>query len=214
MMDAILHTGAATRRLGVSVKTLQRWDCEGRLVPIARSAGGRRLYSQSQLTRQLGRQAPDLVQRAIAYCRVSSAAHKPDLRNQRRVLEEFTVARGLANLEFLEEIGGGLNFQGRRLLELTDAIGRREVSTLVLAHRDRLTRFGFEWGEYFAGTHDCEVLVLNQERLSSEQEMVQDMMTIAHCFSSRLDGLRNDRRQLDGALKQDADYAAGPSHPA
>lgn len=35
-------------------------------------------------------------------------------------------------------------------------------------------------------THGCEVLVLNQERLSPEQEMVQDMITIVHCFSSRL----------------------------
>jgi hypothetical protein len=38
--------------------------------------------------------------------------------------------------------------------------------------------------------HGCEVLVLNQERLSPEQEMVQDLMTIVHCFSSRLYGLR------------------------
>jgi len=33
----------------------------------------------------------------------------PDLKNQRRVLEEFITARGLANVEFIEEIGGGLN---------------------------------------------------------------------------------------------------------
>jgi len=213
-MAAMLNTGTAARRLGVSVKTLQRWDREGRLVPSARSAGGRRLYAESQLIRLLGRQAPELPQRAIAYCRVSSAAQKPDLRNQRRVLEEFTVARGLANVEFIEEVGGGLNFQRRRLLELTDAIGRRELSTLLLAHRDRLTRFGFEWFEYFARTHGCEVLVLNQERLSPEQEMVQDMMTIVHDFSSRLYGLRSYRRQLDAALKQDAADAAGPSHPS
>lgn len=100
------------------------------------------------------------------------------------------------------------------MLDLTDAIGRRQVGTLVLAHRDRLIRFGFEWFEHFATTNGCEILVLNQERLSPEQEIVQDMMTIVHGFSSRLDGLRNYRRQLDAALKQDAAHAAGPSHPA
>ena len=67
-----------------------------------------------------------------------------------------------------------------------------------------LTRFGFEWFEQYAKTHGCEVLVLNQERLSPEQEMVQDLMTIVHCFSSRLYGLRNYRKKLDEALKQDA----------
>jgi predicted site-specific integrase-resolvase len=208
MTDPMLSTGAAARWLGVSVKTLQRWDREGRLQPFARSASGRRLYAESQLLGLLGQQRPALPQRVVAYCRVSSRAQKPDLRNQRRVLEEFTVARGLANVEFIEEVGGGLNFRRRRLLELTDAIGRGEVSLLVLAHRDRLIRFGYEWFEHFAAAHGCEVLVLNQERLSPEQEMVQDMMTIVHCFSRRLYGLRNYRRQLDAALRQDTSHAA------
>jgi len=67
-----------------------------------------------------------------------------------------------------------------------------------------LTRFGFEWFEHYAKIQGCEVLVLNQERLSPEQEMVQDLMTIVHCFSSRLYGLRNYRKKLDEALKQEA----------
>lgn len=144
--------------------------------------------------------------RVIAYCRVSSAAQKPDLANQRKVLEEFAVARGLANVEFIEEVGGGLNFKRKHFLALTDAIGRRAVKTLILAHRDRLVRFGFEWFEHFAQTHGCEILVLNQERLSPEQEMVQDLMTIVHCFSSRLYGLRNYRKKLNEALKKDMSH--------
>ena len=44
--------------------------------------------------------------------------------------------------------------------------------------------------------------MLNQEHLSPEQEMVQDLMTITHCFSARLDGLRNYRKKLDEALKE------------
>jgi putative resolvase len=88
------------------------------------------------------------------------------------------------------------------------------MEAIPLAHRDRLTRFGFEWFEHFARVHGCELLVLNQERFSPEQEMVQDMMTIVHCFSSRLDGLRNYRRQLDAALKEDAPHVAGPSNQA
>jgi predicted site-specific integrase-resolvase len=65
-------------------------------------------------------------------------------------------------------------------------------------------RFGFEWFEHFAQVHGCELMVLNQERLSPEQEMVQDLMTIVHCFSFRLYGLRNCRKKLNEALKKDA----------
>ena len=74
-------------------------------------------------------------------------------------------------------------------------------------------RFGFDWFEHFARVNGCELLVLNQERLPPEQEMVQDIITIVHCFSSRLDGLRN-YRQLDAALTQDASHVAGPSNQA
>ena len=129
--------------------------------------------------------------------------------NQRKVLEEFVVAKGLANVEFVEEVGGGLNFKRKRFLSLMDEIGRREIKTLILAHRDRLMRFGFEWFEHFAKVNGCELMVLNQERLSPEQEMVQDLMTIVHCFSSRLYGLRNYRKKLDEALKKDAEHEPG-----
>lgn len=165
----------------------------------------RRLYTISQIKKFIGihqstQQEPT---RLVAYCRVSSAAQKPDLINQRRVLEEFIVARGLANVEFIEEVGGGLNFKRKKFLTLMEDLGRREVKILILAHRDRLTRFGFEWFEHYAKAQGCEVLVLNQERLSPEQEMVQDLMTIVHCFSSRLYGLRNYRKKLDEVLKQE-----------
>jgi len=86
-------------------------------------------------------------------------------------MEAFVVARGLAGVACIEEGGGGLNFKRKHVLEFMDQIARREVRTLILAHRDRLTRFGFEWFEHVAKTHGCELLVLNQERLSPEQEM-------------------------------------------
>lgn len=81
-------------------------------------------------------------------------------------------------------------------------MGRGEVKTLVLAHKDRFVRFGFEWFERFCRVNGCEVLVLHQERLSPEQEMVQDLLTIVHCFSSRLYGLRNYRKKLKQALEE------------
>lgn len=200
-----MSTGKAAKMIGVTVKTLQRWEREGRLIPVARTDSNRRLYTEGQIRDFIGlRQTGTEPTRLVAYCRVSSAAQRPDLANQRKVLEEFVVARGLANVEFIEEIGGGLNFKRKGFLALTDDIGRRQIKTLILAHRDRLTRFGFEWFEHFARINGCELLVLNQERLSPEKEMVQDLMTIVHCFSSRLYGLRNYRKKLDEALKKDS----------
>lgn len=199
-----MSTGKAAELLGVTVKTLQRWEREGRLIPVARTDSNRRLYTETQLRKFIGIQhAGGEPTRLIVYCRVSSAAQKPDLAKQRRILEAFVASRGLASVEFIEEIGGGLNFKRKKFIELMDDIGRREVKTLILAHRDRLTRFGFEWFAHYAHAHSCELLVLNQEHLSPEEEMVKDMMTIVHCFSSRLYGLRNYRKKLKEALDAD-----------
>jgi len=211
-MENTMAIGQAARLLGITVKSLQGWEREGRLVPAAHTASNRRRSTESQLRAFLRFPPFATPRRVVAYCRVSSAVQRPELANRRRDLEQFAVACGIAGTEYIEEVGGGLNFGRKRFLSLMDAIGRGVVATLVLAHRDHLTRFGFDWFAHYAASNNCELLVLNQERLSLEQEMVQDLMTIVHCFSSRLDGLLNYRRQLQVALE--SDHAAGTSDQA
>lgn len=186
------------QRIGVSVKTLQRWDREGRLCP-SRTPTNRRVYTDEHLYQVLpqGR----VVERAtVVYMRVSSQAQKPALANQRTVLEQFCTARGLTVTQWVSEIGGGLNFKRPKFLALVDRIVTNHVAALVIAHKDRLVRFGFDLLSHLCLAHGCELLVLNTETLSPEQEMVQDLMTITHCFSARLYGLRNYRKALQKAL--------------
>lgn len=187
---------------GVSVKTLQRWDREGRLKPAARTPGNRRLYTPEQLNQVLNRVSKS-KQVTIAYLRVSSQGQKPDLSNQRAALEQFCIARGIAVDEWISEIGGGLNFKRPKFSDLVDRIVRSELSTLVIAHKDRLARFGYELLAHLCETQGCQIVVLNTESLSPEQELVQDLMTIVHCFSSRLYGLRNYRKAIQKALTDD-----------
>ena len=195
----MLTVREAAARLNRSVKTLQRWDREGVLRP-KRTPTGRRAYEVDQIDAFLGQAPTNTIRVPVAYCRVSSQAQRPDLTNQRSVLTDFCVAKALANVDFIEEIGGGLNFKRPKFLSIIDRITRGEVSHLVVAHRDRLTRFGFDLIAHLCTEHRCEILVLNDERQSPEREMVEDLMTIVHCFSSRLYGLRNYKKSLKAAL--------------
>ena len=101
------------------------------------------------------------------------------------------------------EIGGGLNFKRKQFLSLVDAILAGQIERIVLAHQDRLARFGYHLLVHLCQTHQCELLVMNTEDLSPEQELVQDLITITHCFSSRLYGLRNYRKALKKAIADD-----------
>jgi predicted site-specific integrase-resolvase len=160
------------------------------------------VYTDEQLTHALQRHSA-LARDTVVYMRVSSQAQKPDLLNQRTTLEQFCVARGLAVTQWISEIGGGLNFKRPKFLALIDRIVAGRVSLVVIAHKDRLARFGFDLLSHLCVMHGCELLVMNTETLSPEQEMVQDLMTITHCFSARLYGLRNYRKALSRALKDD-----------
>lgn len=189
------------QRIGVSVKTLQRWDREGRLHP-SRTPTNRRVYTDEHLYQIVPQgRIPDRA--TVVYMRVSSPAQKPDLANQRQVLEQFCAARGLTVTQWVSEVGGGLNFTRPKFLAVVDGVVTNRVAVLVIAHKDRLVRFGFALLEHLCRTHGCELLVLNTETLSPEQEMVQDLMTITQCFSARLYGLRHYRTALQKALQSE-----------
>jgi putative resolvase len=190
------------KRVGVSVKTLQKWDRIG-VLPAKRTITNRRYYTDEDLAAALRLPRVPKERRTVAYCRVSSQAQKPDLANQRQVLEEFCKQRQIQVDEWIMEIGGGLNFKRKQFLQLVDALLEGQGERIVLAHQDRLARFGYQLLVHLCQTHQTELVVMNTESLSPEQELVQDLITITHCFSSRLYGLRNYRKALKKAIADD-----------
>jgi putative resolvase len=181
--------------VGVSVNTLQRWDRDKRLVPN-RTPTNRRVYTDEHLAQALGVVRTKVPRMTIAYARVSRQAQKADLVNQVNALEQYCDASGLVVDEWIQEVGGGLNFKRKKFLWIMDMLVAGRVECLVIAHKDRLVRFGFSLIEHFCQVQQCNLIVLNTESLSPEQEMVQDLMTILHCFSSRLYGLRHYRKSF------------------
>lgn len=191
-----------SKLIGVAVKTLQRWDREGKLTPT-RTPGNRRVYTDDHVAKATGLVRKTINRKTVVYMRVSSGAQKPDLENQHSNLQQFCSASGISVDEWIKEIGGGLNFNRPKFLKIVDEIVVGKIEYLVIAHRDRLVRFGYELIEHLCKKHGCKLVIMNLESLSPEQEMIQDMLAIVHCFSSRLYGLRNYRKALKKALEND-----------
>ena len=199
--------------VGVAVKTLQRWDREGKLNPT-RTPGNRRVYTDDHVAQATGLVRKQIDRKTVAYMRVSSPAQKPDLENQYTNLQQFCVASGVSVDEWVKEIGGGLNFNRPKFLRIVDSIIAGQVECLVIAHKDRLVRFGYELIEHLCQRYGCKLIVMNVESLSPEQEMIQDMLAIVHCFSSRLYGLRNYKKALRKALENDTSTQDTPKPDA
>ena len=139
--------------------------------------------------------------KTIVYCRVSSKNQSDDLASQVAAMETFCLGGGIPIDELVKETGGGMNFKRKKFLSIIEQIERGEVSQLIIAHKDRLVRFGFDFFEDFAKRHNCEIVIVNQESLSPQQEMVEDLMAIIHVFSCRLYGLRSYKKRIREAAQ-------------
>jgi len=181
-------------RVNVSISTLRRWDESGYLVAKRRESG-HRFYDESDVRKVLHIQKDD-NRGNIVYCRVSSANQKDDLHSQVSAMEQFCLSGAISIDEWIEEIGGGMNFKRKKFLQLFNQISNGEVRTLYIAHKDRLVRFGFDLIEHVAKLNGCEIVVVNQQSLSPQQEMIEDLMAIVHTFSCRLYGLRSYKKKL------------------
>jgi len=57
--------------------------------------------------------------------------------------------------------------------------------------------------EHVASRAGCQIVVANQESLSPERELAEDLLAVVHAFSCRLYGLRTYRKTLKQALAED-----------
>ena len=181
--------------IGVSASTLRRWESEGKLVP-ERTLGNQRIYTESHLCQARSLKSSRLPSKTIIYCRVSSSAQKDDLSSQTKAMVEFCLAQGVPVTEVIQEIGGGLNFKRPLFLQIVRWAIQGDLKLLYIAHKDRLCRFGFDLIEQIINDNGGQVIVANAEILSPHEELTQDLLSIIHCFSSRLHGLRKYKSKV------------------
>ena len=70
------------------------------------------------------------------------------------------------------------------------------VQRIIIAHKDRFVRFGYEWFDRFVQKHGAELIVVNNETLSPQEELTQDLISIIHVCSCRIYGLRKYKKTL------------------
>jgi predicted site-specific integrase-resolvase len=184
----------ASKQLGLHPNTLRHYGDNGTIEYYYRTESGQRRYNVEVY---LGQQKQST---AICYCRVSSPKQRDDLnRSVQFMREQYSGA------EVIKDIGSGLNYKRRGLKSLLELAMRGEQLEIVVAHRDRLARFGFELIKWIVQQNGGKIVVLKQTNLSPEQELTNDLLIILHVFSSRrylMHGLRNYKKQVRQALSE------------
>ena len=200
-MTRLVAISEASKLLGVSITTLRRWEKSGKLLS-ERTHSGHRRYDLSKIKPELiHNQNSD--RKTIAYARVSSHDQKADLERQKQVLELYCSRQGWT-FEIVSDLGSGMNYHKKGLKKLLNDILAGKLGRLVIAHKDRLLRFGAELIFAICEAKNVEVVILNQgEDTTFEEDLAKDVLEIITVFSARLYGSRSRKNQklLDGVKR-------------
>jgi len=126
---------------------------------------------------------------------VSSYKQKDDLDRQ----IEFMSIR-FPEAEVVKDIGSDINFKRKGLKTILESAINGDKLKLVVAHKDRLCRFGFELIEWIIKRNHGEILVLSKSELSPQTELTQDLLTILRVFSCKMHGLRSYKDKIGKAF--------------
>lgn len=130
------------------------------------------------------------LMRAAIYARVSDPRKTTQLAAQRQRMEQWAVMNGYQVVESVAEKGSGVNDKRKALASL---LKRDTWGTLIVEHKDRLTRFGFAWFDLFLAQQGRRIMVANQAS-DDTTDLVHDLVAIIYSFSARLYGKRRSER--------------------
>ncbi len=170
----------------VTNSTLIRWAREGKIRHLKTGGGQYRYWiepSETPMEYPI-ENSPTPCRVTFIYARVSTSSQRDDLDRQIKHLAENYPTAKIAS-----DIGSGLNFNRKGLQSLLEKITMGTVSSVIISHKDRVSRFGFEWFEYICKSNDTELVILNDKNKSFKSprdELVEDLLAVTHSFSSKM----------------------------
>lgn len=198
MVNNLLTLKQASEYLNVSKETLRRWGKSGKLLPILTS-GGHRRYQQEVLDEFIGIKKNDKIENSVVvtYSRVSSheQKNKGDLDRQSQRLSEYCAKKKFNVGYIIKDIGSGLSDTRIGFVKLTNLVINKEISKVIIEHKDRLTRFQYNFIEKMYNNYGVEIVCIEKNDISEQEDLVTDLISIIASFSGRLYGKRSGKRR-------------------
>jgi len=189
-----VNSNKAKEILGVHVSTLRRWEKEGKIETM-RTSGNHRLYNINKYLKEYGREMEkekkekigNKIKKNICYVRVSTNGQKEDLERQKKYMKNK-----YPEYEVIEDIGSGINFNRKGLRKIIRMGIEGKINRLVVAYKDRLTRYGYELIEEIIKEYsDGEIIIENKkENKDAKEELVEDVLQILNVYTAKMNGLR------------------------
>ena len=182
-------------KVGVNYRTAWRWFRTGKIAGYQMDTGTIIITEDDE---------SEKPQKVAIYARVSSSENKSNLDTQTQRLKDYCAAKGLKVHKVVKEIGSGVNDNRQKLLKL---LSDAEITTIVVEHKDRLTRFGFNYIDKLLALQNRKIEVINLAD-DGKEDLLQDLVSIIYSFCARLYGRRRAKRKTEKiteSLKEEGD---------
>ena len=190
--------------LNISKTKLRELERTGELVPVKKTTRSK-YFLKEEVQAYLGDTIKHSDKKVIVYYRVSSNSQKNELKNQLNYIENYTTSQGIKVDEYIKDIGSGINYNNPGLNRIIKMVINDEVKKIIVSHKDRLVRFGFELIENICKLKNVEIEIINVKTTSPQEELIEDLMTMINIFSERLYGLRSYTKRIKEAVKDNED---------
>ena len=142
----------------------------------------------------------NLKNKVVLYARVSSSENKTNLESQLERLRLFASAKGYQIVKEIKDIGSGLNDNRSKLNELFEKeLNNFEI--LLVEHKDRLTRFGFNYIDILLKSHNKKIEVINLVD-NNKEGLIQDFVSVITSFCARIYSQRISKRKVEKLIKE------------
>jgi predicted site-specific integrase-resolvase len=132
------------------------------------------------------------------YARVSSSENKDNLDSQAERLKSYCIAKGYQINQIVKETASGLNDERPKLERL---LLDNTITTIVVEHKDRLARFGFNYINKLLKQRDRKIEVVNVAE-NAESDLMSDFVSIITSFTARLYGKRRSHRKTEKIIDE------------
>ncbi len=138
------------------------------------------------------------LQKVAVYARVSSAEMKGNLDTQAERLVQYCEANGYQISQVVKEIASGVTDHRPKFLAL---LADTSITTIVVEHQDRATRFGFHYIETLLEKQGRRLEVVNLAE-NGQDDLMSDLVSIIYSVSARLYGPRRAKRKTEKVMEE------------
>ena len=190
----------------ISAVTLMNWKNTGK-IQYKKLSDKKILYDIDSIDKSVDNETQKLNTKNVIYVRVSTSGQKKDLNNQIEVIKNYMLNNGIKPDNIYSDIASGMNENRKQFNNLLEQIFKREINTVYITFKDRLSRFGFNYFKQIFNYFGTNIVILDEQEETNktyQQELIEDLLAIIHTYSMKLYTNRKKKlKEIEKIIKSD-----------